>query len=197
MIRIVKANKVDNINREMSVLFVDSFYDYFKSFCFSKEKLYRVCENIFYLDKFYVTLLNNELIGIGACCDGSSSIKFKKYSIYRNLGIKEGKRLYKYLKIVFEDRDYSFDMDEACGMIEFVAVRENYRNKKIGYTLVNHMMCDNDYKRYLAKVGDTNSSARKMLDNIGLEIFDEETVTGKEREDVGVNKYLYMICEKN
>ena len=51
------------------------------------------------------------------------------------------------------------------------------------------------HKRYLAKVGDTNSSARKMLDNIGLEIFDEEAATGKEKEDVGVNKYLYMICE--
>lgn len=195
MIRIVKANKVDNINREMSVLFVDSFYDYFKSFCSSKEKLYRVCKNIFNLDKFYVALLNNELIGIGACSDGSSSIKFNKIKLFFNFGLSLGKRLYKYLKTIFIDRDYSFDIDKECGMIEFVVVKENYRRSKVGYTLVNHMMHDNNFKRYLAKVGDNNYSATKMLEKIGFEIFDEETSTSIEKDRIGINKYLYMISE--
>lgn len=195
MIRIVRVNKVNNVSKEMSILFVDAFFDYLKSLCSNKEKLSKAFKNIFDSNKFYAVLLDNELIGIGACSDGSSSIKFRKSSLYFNLGFSNGKRMYKYLKTIFEDRDYSFEMDEECGMIEFVAIKEDYRNKKIGYTLVNHMMCDNDYKRYLAKVGDTNGSARKMLDNIEFEVFDEENATGKEREEVGVNKYFYMICE--
>ena len=93
-----------------------------------------------------------------------------------------------------EERDYAFEVDEECGMIEFVAVKEEYRNKKIGFTLINHMMCDNKYKRYLAKVGDNNYSARKVLENINFEEFDVEQSKIKEKEDVGVENYLYMIC---
>lgn len=195
MIKIIKANKLDkNIKEVLSKLFVDSFYGYF-AFISNKEKLYKAFKHIFDLNKFYVVLLGEEVIGMGACCDGVSSIKFNKSILCMNLGLNKGKRIYDYLKVIFEERDYSFEMDKECGMIEFVAVNEMYRNKKIGYTLINHMMCDNDYKRYLAKVGDNNHSARKVLENIGCEIFDEESATGKEKEELGINNYLYMICE--
>jgi len=196
MIRIVKANIINkNIREDISFLFVDSFYDYFKSFNLEKDKLYKTFEHCFDLNKFYVVLLNEEVIGIGACSDGSSSISFKKNDFCTHLGNKMGERLYEYLKIIFEERDYAFEIDEKCGMIEFVAIKENYRNKKIGYILTNHIICDNEYHRYLAKVGDNNLSARKILDNIGFEVFDEESATGKEKEDIGVNNYFYMICE--
>lgn len=196
MIKIIKASKVNGkIWLEMSKLFVDSFYDYFKSFCQNREKLYKCFKNIFNYKNFYVVLLDKELIGIGACCDGKSSIKIKKSNLYFNLGLSKGKRAYNYFKLIFEDRDYSFEMDKECGMIEFVAVKEKYRNKKIGFTLINHMMCDNKYKRYLSKVGDNNYSGRKVLENIGFEEFDIEQSKIKEKEDVGVENYFYMICE--
>ena len=195
MIKIVRANRLNkNIKVNLSKLFVDSFYSYF-AFINNKEKLYKAFKHIFDLNNFYVVLLDDEVIGMGACCDGESSIKFNKSILCLSLGIKDGKRIYDYLKVIFEDRDYSFDIDKECGMIEFVAVKEMYRNKKIGYTLINHMMCDNGYKRYLAKVGDNNHSARKVLENIGCEVFDEESATGKEKEEIGINNYLYMICE--
>ena len=157
--------------------------------------MYKSFENCFDLNKYYVVLLDEEVIGIGACSDGASSMSFKKNDFCTHLGSEMGERLYEYLKVIFEERDYAFEMDEKCGMIEFVAIKEVYRNKKIGYIMANHIMCDNEYDRYLAKVGDNNLSARKVLDNIGFEIFDEESATGKEKEDVGVNNYLYMICE--
>jgi GNAT superfamily N-acetyltransferase len=140
-------------------------------------------------------LLDDDLIGMGACCDGSASIGFKKGSLYLNLGISKGKKAYNYFKNIFEERDYAFEIDNECGMIEFVAVDESYRNKKVGYTLINHMMCDNKYKRYMAKVGNNNYSARKLLDNIEFEEFDIEQSKIKEKEDVGVDNYFYMICE--
>ena len=195
MIKIVRANRLNkNIKVNLSKLFVDSFYSYF-AFINNKEKLYKAFKHIFNLNNFYVVLLDDEVIGMGACCDGESSIKFNKSILCLNLGIKDGKRIYDYLKVIFEERDYAFEMDKECGMIEFIAIEEMYRNKKIGYTLVNHMMCDNEYVRYLAKIGDNNHSARKVFENIGCEVFDEESATSKEKEEIGIDNYLYMICE--
>lgn len=197
MIRILRAKKSNNsIKSKMNVLFVDSFYDYFSSFCKDKKKLYRCFKGSFIINKFYLVLLDNrELIGMGACGDGSSTIKLSKRKFLFNLGFRLGSRIYKYLKIIFEERDYAFEMDKRCGMIEFVCVNEDYRNKKVGYILVNHMIRDNTYLRYLAKVGDNNYCMRNILDNIGFEEFDIEQSKIKEKEDVGVENYLYMICE--
>lgn len=196
MIKIVRANKVKGIKNEMSKLFVEAFYDYFKTFSNDNKKLYRCFKNIFDLNKFYVVMLDNELVGIGACGNGvESTIKFNRGNFIFNLGFAKGNRAYKYFKLIMEERDYAFEIDEYCGMIEFIAVKEKYRNKKIGFILINHMMCDNKYERYLAKVGDNNYSARKVLDNIEFEVFDEEEARGKEKEDVGVSNYFYMICE--
>ena len=151
MIKIIKARKANvNIKKEMNKLFIDSFYDYFRTFSDDKEKLSRCLKNVFDLNKFYVVILDEELIAMGACGNGvDSTIKFKKRHFMFSLGISKGKRAYKYFKLIMEDRDYAFDIDKACGMIEFVAVKENYRNKKIAFTLINHMICDNNYKRYL------------------------------------------------
>ena len=76
-----------------------------------------------------------------------------------------------------------------------LAKKEEYRNKKIGYTLTNHIMCDHDYRRYLVKIADNNSSAKKILESIGFEIFDEESATGLEKQNLNINNYLYMICD--
>lgn len=196
MIKITKAINVEkSIRNKMSELFVDSFYDYFHSFNVDRAKLIKSLKNSFCLDKYYLVLLDNELIGFGACGNGSSCIKFNKFSFYLQFGISKGSRLFKYLKLIFENRDYAFEMDEKCGMIEFLNVRNDYRNKRVGFTLSNHIMCDNAYERYLAKVADNNVSAKKMLLNIGFEEFDVDSATGKEKEDIGVNNYLYMICE--
>lgn len=196
VIKVVRANEIKNIKTEMSKLFIDSFYDYFKNFNLNTKRLCRSFKNAFDMSKFYVVMFDNELIGIGACGNGvESTIKLKRIDFLFNLGFSKGNRAYKYFKLIFEERDYAFEIDECCGMIEFVAIKENYRNKRIGFTLINHMMCDNKYERYLAKVGDNNYSARKVLDNIEFEVFDEEKAKTKEKEDVGVETYFYMICE--
>ena len=195
MIRIIKANLLKKKQRkEMIKVFVDSYFNYFEFFCNNRSKLYKVFNNCFCLDKFYCALLDNEVISLGACGNGLvSSIKVKKFNMYCYLGLSIGKRLYKFLKTIFIDRDYAFEIDNECGMIEFVAVKEEYRNKKIGYTLINHIMRDNDYKRYLTKIGDNNVIARKTFDTIGFEVFDEESATGIEKKELGINHYLYMI----
>ena len=197
MIRILKAQLLGKDKRkQMGKLFVDSYYAYFKHFCTDRKKLYKAFSNSFLFENFYCVLLDNEVVGIGAIGNGLiSSIKISKFKLILCLGVSLGKRMYKYLKTIFVDRDYAFEIDSECGMIEFVSIKEEYRNKNIGYTLVNHIMCDNDYKRYLAKVGDNNSSARKIFDNIGFEIFDEESATGLEKNELDINSYLYMICD--
>ena len=197
MIRIVKASLLKrNIQKQMSKIFVDCYYNYFKRFCTDKEKLYKIFKNSFNLNMFYCVLLDDMLIGFSSISDGFvSPIKLNRFKMYYYLGLSLGKRMYKYLKTIFIDRDYAFEIDSECAMLEFISIKEDYRNKKIGYTLVNHVMCDNEYKRYLAKVGDNNISARKILNNIGFELFDEESATGLEKEELGISNYLYMICD--
>lgn len=198
MIQIVKANRSKKlVNYDMSKLFVYSFFDLFSSFCNDKEKLSKAFNHIFDLDKFYVVLFDEEIIGIGAVSDGSSSINFSKFKLCRYLGLKTGKNIFNYLTNIIVERDYDFEMDNECGMIEFIAVKEQYRNKKVGYTLVNHIMHDNKYVRYLAKVADNNYSGKNLFEKIGFEEFHLEEATNKEKADIGVNNYMYMIYQKN
>ena len=47
MIKIVRANKLSNKNKLLiNKIFIDSFYDYFKSFCDDKSKLYKIFKNV-------------------------------------------------------------------------------------------------------------------------------------------------------
>lgn len=198
MIQIVKAKKVKkNIRLEMSKLFVYSFYDLFSSFCSDKEKLSKAFKHVFNDNLFYVVLCENELIGLGACGDGSATISLKKRKFCKYIGLRQGKKMYNYLNSILIERDYDFGMDLDCGMIEFVCVKERYRNRKVGFTLVNHMMHDNKYVRYLAKVANNNYRAKSLFENIGFEEFDREQATIKEKQDIGVDDYLYLIYQKN
>lgn len=196
MIQIVRANKVNNVRKDISKLFVNSFYYIFSSFCNDKNKLEKAFNHIFALSLFYVVLLDNKVIGIGACSDGSSSIHFNKFKLCVHLGFKRGNAMYKYLKSIFEDRDYDFDMDNMCGMIEFVTVDSNYLNSNIGYILVNHMMHDNKYIRYLAKVANNNYRGIKLFEKIGFEEFHKENASSREMGDFGVTNYIYYIYSK-
>lgn len=193
MIRIVKATR-KHVN-DISTLFVECFYDVFKSFDISKNKFIKAFKHIFDIDKFYVVLLDNEVVAIGAVSDGSSTIKFNKFKLCFYLGLQKGKRIYKYLKTVLEEKDYAFEMDSLCGLLEYIGVKEKYRNKGIGSTLVNHIIHDNNYIRYIAKVGDTNK-ALSLFEKIGFEEFDKQKASEKEKIDLGVNYYLYMIYSK-
>ena len=193
MIRIARATK--EYVSEISELFVECFYDMFKSFVSDKNKLIKAFKHIFIFDRFYVAFSEDEVIGIGAVSDGSSTIKINKFKLCYYLGINNGKRAYKYLKTILEEKDYAFEMDSLCGLLEYIGVREKYRNKGIGSTLVNHIMYDNSYIRYIAKVGDT-SKALNLFKKIGFEEFDREKASEKEKIDLGVNDYLYMIYAK-
>lgn len=193
MIRIVRANK-EHLN-EISEIFVECFYNRFKCFECDKNKLIKLFKHIFILSKFYVVLMDDRVIGICGVSDGNSTIKFKKFLFCYHLGFKLGNRVYKYLKIILEDKDYAFEMDDKCGLIEYLGIKEEYRNKGIGSTLVNHVIYDNNYVRYIAKVAD-NNSALSFFEKLYFEEFDREKASEKERIDIGVNDYLYMICEK-
>ena len=151
-------------------------------------------KNIFDNDKFYVALLGDEVIAICAVSYGSCPIKLNKFSMYRYFWYKKGKLFFSYLENIFVKRDYGFEIDKECGMIEFLAVKEEYRNKKIGFTMINHIMHDNKYVRYLAKVGNNNYSALKVFDNVGFEEFDREQALINDYE--GISEYLYLICQK-
>lgn len=197
MIRIVRASKLNKKQIvEMNKLFVYSFCDYFNSFCVDKEKMTKAFKKSLDKECFYAVLLAEEVIGIGAISDGSCSLKLNKKRFCSAIGKKVGRVLFDYLNNIWVERDYSFEIDKECALIEFVCVKEMYRNKKVGFTLVNHIMHDNKYVRYLAKVGNNNYSCRTMLENIGFEEFDQEQASIKEKEDMGVDNYMYVICDK-
>lgn len=194
MIRIVRAAK--KYVSEISELFVECFYDLFISFNIDKKELVKAFKHIFIIDRFYVVLLDNEVIGISSVSDGTSTIKFSKMKLCYYFGLNKGRRIYRYLKIILEEKDYAFEMDDLCGLIEYVGVKENYRNKGIGSTLINHIIYDNNYIRYIVKVGDTNRAVN-LFERLGFEEFDRQSASTKEKKDLNINDYLYMIGEKN
>lgn len=196
MIKIVRANKLSNKNKLLiNKIFIDSFYDYFKSFCDDKSKLYKIFKNVLNIDKYYAVLLDDTAVAIGGIGKGESTLILKKSKFVLNLGFDKGNRAFKYFNLIFQERDYAFEMDDMCAMIEFIAVDEEYRNKNIGYTLINHIMFDNEYERYMVKVANNNSNAISLVEKAGFEEFDVEKSKVKETEDVGVDHYCFMIRE--
>lgn len=193
MIRIVKARNSDREN--MIDLFIECFKYIFVSFTSDYDRLKKTIKHIFIIKRFYVAKVNDEIVGMVGVSDGSSCVKFNKFKFIYYYGFSLGLRMYKYLKCLLEEKDYAFEIDEHCGFLEYLCIKENYRNQNIALTLMNHSMLDSKYRRYLVKVANNNYVALKLLDKIGFEVFDEESATSKEKKENGIEKYYYMIIE--
>lgn len=177
--------------RVVSKIFVNGFYQWFKRLSKDKQKLIDTFEHIFNEKVFYVALIDNNIIGIAACSyQNNNSIKLNVKEFQKNLGYIKGFFIYKALSSQFEKAEYPFKIDASIGLIEFVAVDENFRRKGVAKKIIKYIIENENFSKFALEVADTNNSAVELYKSLGfVEFLRKEQ---KYSKISGINNLLYM-----
>jgi ribosomal protein S18 acetylase RimI-like enzyme len=187
----------DNIREKISEIFVDGFYKDFKSISGDKNKLTKAFAHIFILDFFYVAIINNEIAGIMACTNMSTScVKHNKKIFIKYFGIIKEIFLNYLFKFYFQKiPKYPIETNEKTASIEFVATLEKYRGKGVASTVIKYLHSFFEYDEYVLEVADINLTAMKLYEKMGYkEIYRKKEKYAKYS---GINYLVYMKYSKN
>ncbi|RBP96061.1 acetyltransferase (GNAT) family protein [Cytobacillus firmus] len=188
---IIRANEAKGkIRNEMSVIFVDGFYQWLNYFSKDKAKLYRTFAHMFNTEVFYTAAADNHIASIAACTNNTPAVRLKYSEFRKHLGLIMGSIAYIILKKEFEKKQYPFQISENMGAIEFVATSVNYRGQGVAAELLKSIMDSASYDEYVLEVADTNTNAIKLYEKLGFAEF--MRIPQKHSERSGVNHLVYM-----
>jgi ribosomal protein S18 acetylase RimI-like enzyme len=187
----------ENINEEISALFVEAFGEELKIISKDTNKLTRAFSHMFVLDYFYVGIIDNEIAGMMVCTDREHyCIKHNKKILINNLGLIKGFLAYMIFKNYFNKYPkYPVEMDERTGSIEFVATNKKYRRMGIAASIMEHIFSLRLYEKYILEVADTNERAYNLYKKLGYK--DIHRIKQKLPKQIGINYLVYMIKEVN
>ena len=181
----------DEQKYEVSKIFSEGFYQWFKYFSKDIERLSRAFEDCFIWEKFYFAVIESRVCGMAAINDGKSpSVRLSQRKMIKNLGFFKGCLAYFILKSMFENHKYPFPVSEGTGSIEFVAVSEKFRRQGVASNLLKHIIGITNQEKYILEVADTNTAAVLLYKKLGFEII--YSVREKNPKRSGINNYLYM-----
>ncbi|WP_281975368.1 GNAT family N-acetyltransferase [Halobacillus litoralis] len=194
---IIRVCEVDrDIKDEMSIIFVDGFYEWLHYFSKDKAKLYKTFAHMFNTEVFYTAIVDGNIAAISACTQNNiPSVKLKYSEFRKHLGLFMGSIAYVILKKEFEKKKYPFQMRENMAAIEFVATSVNYRGKGLATELLKSILDANSYDEYVLEVADTNTNAIKLYEKLGFKEF--LRIPQKHSEKSGVNNLVYMKYVRN
>ncbi len=189
---VMLAKKYDNAQRiKISEVFVEGFYQWLKFFSKDKAKLAHAFEHMFNLSVFYVAVIDDEVAGIAACADeSSSSIRLEKAESKKHLGLIKGSIAFRILKRELEDKQYPFTIEKGMGMIEFVATSAKHRGKGVATAILNNIFDYTAYSVFALEVADTNENAVRLYEKLGFAEF--MRVKHKHSKQSGINHLVYM-----
>lgn len=195
-IKIISGEELDKEQKiEVSRLFVNGFYQWFKFFSKDMEKIAQAFQNSFILKNFYFAVYNNNICGMAACTNGKeTTIRFSRKDLTKHLGLYKGVIASIVLKREIEKHSYPFELDVNCGSAEFITTDKNFRGTGIASKLLHHIIEHTDYDFYVLEVADTNYPAVKLYEKTGFEKF--FTVPCKYPKQTGFNNYVYMKYKK-
>lgn len=181
--------------KDASRIFVDGFYTWLKVFSKDKNKLILAMEHIFNSQLFYVSVINDEIAAIAACCDNSSqSVALDKSQFVKYLGSLRGSLAYKMLNREFIAKQCPFDVTDEMATIEFVATSQKYRGKGCATELIKFITDNQPYSAYALEVADTNTIALSLYEKLGFKEF--MRVKEKHSKRAGLEHYIYMRFDK-
>ncbi|MGP4062879.1 GNAT family N-acetyltransferase [Halobacillus sp. H74] len=189
---IIRACEVDrDIKDEMSMIFVDGFYEWLNYFSKHKGKLYKTFAHMFNTEVFYTVEVDDSIVAIAACTKNNiPSVKLKYSEFRKHLGLFMGSIAYVILKKEFEKKKYPFQMHGKMAAIEFVATSVNYRGTGVATELLKSILDATSYDEYALEVADTNTKAIKLYEKLGFKEF--LRIPQKHSEKSGVNNLVYM-----
>ena len=155
-------------------------------------KIANALQNGIHIDKFYVALSLDTIIGVAACtdCDGRA-IDVDKKAYRKYLGLLKGTIATLVMK---EEFMKPLNYLKTTGFIECVAVDANYRGRGIAGTMLNYIFENSKYTEYILDVTDINTNAIHCYEKIGFKEF--ERITEKHGKQKGFNAKIHMRYKK-
>lgn len=184
-----------DVNKRISEIFVEGFYQWLRYFSKDKQKLAGAFEHMFITDFFYLSVIDGEITGITACTDGKTScVYLKRREFIKHLGFVRGNIACSVLKKEFMMRKYPFNIQPGTASIEFVATAPEFRGKGIAASIIRYIIDVTSHAEYVLEVADTNENAVRLYQKLGFAEF--QRVKQKYSEQSGINYLVYMKYSK-
>ncbi len=185
-----KAQKSDV--RGIALAIALSFKDDFESIEKNTKKLARSLENGINIHCFYVAEVDGIIAGVAACsdCDGRAVTPTRK-DLIQHYGFVKGNIAMYFYK---EDFMRPLRFAKTTGFIEFVGVRPEYQANGIAGKLIEFLIQDSDYKKFILDVVDTNYNAQKSYSRIGFREY--KRVSVKHPKIQGYSAKIFMSRPK-
>jgi len=157
---------------QMGKIFAEGFYNHgLKAISSDKDKLADALAHSFCLDKFYLAVESESILGIAACTNGKAPILLSKKDLIQKLGFIRGRIAFWALNKFMVNHHYPFEILDTTGVIEFVATSPEHRGKGVASKLITHIMDDKQKNDYLLEVADSNTSAIRVYEKLGFVEF--------------------------
>lgn len=158
-----------DIRYEVSSVFVNGYYKDLSVFTKDRQKLIDAFKSVFCAEVYYLAEMNGVIVGILACCDNQHrALRIEKAAMKKNLGFVVGSIAYSFLKNIL-NKPLPYPDDTAY--IESVATVEAARGKGIGTALLQHVMEELPFRRYVLEVVGTNENAYRLYKKLGFHEF--------------------------
>ncbi|MCL2837671.1 MAG: GNAT family N-acetyltransferase [Oscillospiraceae bacterium] len=155
---------------QMGRIFAHGFYDHgLHGLSKDKAVLSKAFEHIFDLDKFYVTVEDDVIMGFVGCSDKNPSpIKPDKKVFVEHFGFLRGNIGFKIVNKYMVNNKYPFALTPQTGSIDFVATAPEYMGKGVMTSLLSHVMNDSPFSEYALEVIDINAPAIRLYEKLGF-----------------------------
>jgi len=171
--KFLKANSCTFDPRpQMGKILAEGFYEHgLKSISKNKGKLADALAHAFCLDKFYLAVEGENILGFAACTNGKAPILLSKKDLIRGLGFIRGRIAFWALNKFMVNHHYPFEILDTMGVIEFVTTSPEHRGKGVAGKLIAYIMDDKQNDSYILEVADTNTSAIRVYEKLGFVEF--------------------------
>lgn len=182
------------IHTEISMVFVDAYYNDLKSISDDREKLVRIFKNAFIPEAFYVALMDGHVAGILACSTNQTrAISLDKADLVANIGFLKGNLVYLMMEKEFHT---PINYPDDTVYIESVATLSRARGKGVATKLLEHVIKKLPYREYRLSVKDNNKDALSIYEKHGFKEISRMKAGFFERRYTNYTHKLYMKYEK-
>lgn len=170
-------------------------YGFEKDFVFLNKdmtKIANIIQNGIHIDKFYVAMLEDTIIGVTACTDCyGRAIDVDKKAYKKHLGFIKGMIATLVMK---EEFMKPLNYPKTTGYIECVTVDINHRGKGIAGIMLKYIFENLKYNEYILDVTDININAIHCYEKLGFKEFNR--IKEKHGKQKGFNEKVYMKYKK-
>lgn len=179
-----------DVSREVANVFVDGYEKDLAFLSNNREKLMEAFQKMICPDVFFFATLEGEVVGILACSNNQKRGMTIDKTILRNVfGYVKGSIAYHFMKDEFNKK---LSYQDDTGYIECVATTSKTRGKGVSTSLMNYVLENENYHRYVLEVVDTNEIAYGLYKKLGFTEFERKKE--KFSKVKGFKYRVYMEC---